>query len=317
MPTPPRHLIGDVVHIIEETFPKSIQCDTHVARDVWPVVGDPTQLHQVLLNLCVNARDAMPNGGTLTIAAENVVIDEHYVKMNRQGKSGRYVVIRVTDTGTGIPPAIRDRIFDAFFTTKEQGKGTGLGLATVATIVRSHDGFINVYSEVGNGTTFKVHFPVETVATEGDRPVIPAVDLPRGHGEWVLVVDDEASVRTIAQQTLQAFGYRVFLAENGVEAITIYAEHRREIAVVLTDMMMPIMDGLTTIVALRRLDPKVKIIAASGMNANGSVAKATGAGVTNFLPKPYTADAMLNVLQEVLHGSPTAAAPNPPPQPRT
>jgi PAS domain S-box-containing protein len=304
MPTPPRHLIGDVMSIIEETFPKLIRSESNVARDVWPIMGDPTQLHQVLLNLCVNARDAMPNGGTLTISAENVLIDEHYVKMNQQGRSGQHVVIKVTDTGTGIPPVIRDRIFDPFFTTKEMGKGTGLGLATVMTIVRSHGGFINVYSEVGNGTTFKVHFPAETAAIVSGRPATPVVELPRGNGEWVLVVDDEASVRTITKQTLEAFGYRVLLASNGVEAISTYVEHKRDIAVVLTDMMMPIMDGPTTIAALMNLNPHVRIIAASGLDANGSVAKVTGAGVRHFLPKPYTAETMLKAMHGILSEPP-------------
>jgi PAS domain S-box-containing protein len=299
IPTAPRHLIGDITNVIEQTFPKSIQYKTELAKDVWPILGDPTQIHQVLLNLCVNARDAMPQGGLLTIKAENIVLDEAYVKMNREGRAGPYVMLKVTDTGNGIPPEIREKIFDPFFTTKELGKGTGLGLATVMTIVRSHHGFIHVYSEPGRGTTFQAYFPAEeTAGTHSTHPFAP--ELPRGHGEWVLVVDDEVSVRAITQQTLEAFGYRVLVADNGAEAVAVYAEHAQEIAVVITDMMMPVMEGSALIHALLKLNPQLRIIAASGLSSNGSLAKSAGPGVKYFLPKPYTAQTMLDTLQRVL-----------------
>jgi PAS domain S-box-containing protein len=299
LPTSPQRLINDLTGIIEETFPKSIRYKATVPKDVWPILGDPTQLHQVLLNLCVNARDAMPKGGNLTITAENVVLDEAYVKMNGEGRPGPHIVLKVTDTGEGIPPEIREKIFDPFFTTKESGKGTGLGLATVMTIVRSHQGFIHVYSEPGRGTTFQIHFPAED-RPRGNSAHPFAPELPRGHGEGVLVVDDEFSVRTITQQTLEAFGYRVLVAGDGAEAVAVYAGHTQEIAVVITDMMMPIMDGSALIHALLKLNPQVRIIAASGLSANGSVAKSAGPSVRHFLPKPYTAQTILDTLQRVL-----------------
>jgi CheY-like chemotaxis protein len=264
------------------------------------ILGDPTQVHQILLNLCVNARDAMPNGGNLTIGVENCVLDEHYSAMNIQAKPGRYIIISVTDTGTGMPPSLVDKIFEPFFTTKELNKGTGLGLSTVMAIVKSHGGTINVYSEVGKGTAFKVYLPASEVSPEAQNHLTQQNLSPRGNGETVLVVDDETSILIITNQTLQAFGYRVLTATDGAEAVAIYAEHKNEIAVVLTDMIMPIMDGTAVIRALRKINPNVKMIAASGLTANGSVAKVSDAGVKHFLTKPYTAGTLLKVMRTTL-----------------
>jgi len=299
MPLPPRHLIADVVSVIAETFPKSIRCETEVPHDVWRIIGDLTQLQQVLLNLCVNARDAMPNGGKLTIKAQNIEIDEQYVKLNHEGRAGPHVAIEVSDTGTGIPADIRPKIFDPFFTTKEIGKGTGLGLATVMTIVRSHNGFIRVSSEVGSGTTFEVYFPGEKLF-ESAAEALPGAKLPRGDGQCILIVDDEASVRMVSQKTLEAFGYRVITAKNGAEAVAIYAKHKEEIAAVVTDMMMPIMDGPALIHALARIEPDVRVLAVSGLNANEAPAHAIRGMPKHFLQKPYTADTLLTALNRVL-----------------
>ena len=296
----PKHLLRDLEKIIKDTFPKDIRLEFSIPVDTWTVLGDPTQLHQILLNLCVNARDAMPNGGTLAIGVENCVFDEQYAAMNLQTKPGRYVCISATDTGTGIPPEILDKIFDPFFTTKELNKGTGLGLSTVMAIVKSHEGTINVYSEPGKGTTFKIYLAASELSTDGRKQQSLSISLPRGHGETVLVVDDEASILTITSQTLQAFGYRVLRAMDGAEALAVYAEHQREINVVLTDTMMPVLDGPATIHAMMRINPSVKIIAASGLNANGNVAKAAGAGVKHFLTKPYTAHSLLKTIRSVL-----------------
>jgi CheY-like chemotaxis protein len=212
---------------------------------------------------------------------------------------GKYVLLQVVDNGTGIPKEAIERIFEPFFTTKEIGKGTGLGLSTVLGIVRSHGGFVNVYSEPGQGTTFKVYIPaqLEGVVVE---PARIAEGLPRGNGELILVVDDEAAIRDITKQTLETFGYRVATAEDGAEAIGMYAADRTAFAVVITDMMMPVMDGLSLIAALKRISPEVRIIAASGLNANANLAKATSAGVKGFLAKPYSADTMLILLKEIL-----------------
>ena len=295
-----RHLINDLEGIISETFPRNIQIVSDVANDLWPIMGDPTQLHQVLLNLAVNARDAMPKGGTLTITASNVILDAQYAGTSPEAQAGPHVLLQVTDTGVGIPPEVRERIFEPFFTTKELGKGTGIGLATVHTIVKSHGGFVTVDSEVGRGTTFKIHLPADPAlrTTASQHPF--NVDLPRGRDELVLVVDDEASIRDITKQTLEAFGYRAIIASDGAEAIALSALHAKEIAVVLTDMMMPILDGPATIQVLLRINPAVRIIAASGIDSGENVVKATSAGVKDFLLKPYTADTLLTLVREVL-----------------
>ena len=292
-------LIKEIEKIANETFLKNIVVRTAVPLDLWHVQGDPTQLHQVLLNLSVNARDAMPGGGTLLLAASNLHLDEHYAAMNIEARPGPYVMIQVEDSGTGMPPEVMDRIFEPFFTTKELGKGTGLGLSTTVAIIKSHGGFVRVYSEVGLGTKFRLYFPARTEAEAA--PASPGEDvLPRGNGELILVVDDEASVREITRQTLETFGYRVLLASDGAEATSIFAVQKQEIALVLTDMMMPLMDGPTMIQILIRIHPAVRIIAASGLNANGMVAKAASVGARHFLPKPYTAATLLQTLRMVL-----------------
>ncbi len=294
-----KHLLQDIEKIVADTFLKNIAVRSKVPRDLWTAQGDPTQLHQVLLNLCVNARDAMPDGGELTISAENRVIDEHYAGLNVEADPGPYVFLQIEDTGTGMPPHVIEKIFDPFFTTKEIGKGTGLGLSTSLAIVKSHGGFIQVYSEVGRGTKFKIYLPARTEASSEAIAEV-AAEMPRGHGELILVVDDEDSVRQITKRTLEAFGYRVILATDGAEAVATYAQRSSEIAVILTDMMMPVMDGPSAIRVIRSMNSAVRIIAASGLSANGHVAQVAALGVKHFLPKPYTAETLLKALREIL-----------------
>ena len=296
------HLLRDIQNIVRDTFPKSIELNVVRPESPWRVTGDPTQLHQVLLNLCVNARDAMPNGGRLTIALENTVVDEDYVAANPGSKPGTYVRVQVADNGTGIPAAIREHIYEPFFTTKELGKGTGLGLSTTLAIVKSHGGFINLYSETGRGSIFKIYLPASAASPEPEPGSMPTIDLPRGTGQTVLVVDDEEGIRKVAQKTLERFGYRVLVAQHGADALSLYAKAGAEIDLVLTDMAMPIMDGPALIVALKSMNPRVKIVASSGLNSNGGVAKAIGAGVKHFIPKPYTTETLLKTLAEVLAG---------------
>lgn len=298
-----QHLARDLQQIIKDTFPKKIDFRLHVDRDLWTVNADATQLHQVMMNLCVNARDAMPQGGRLTLSLKNEMIDEVFAGTNPGSKAGRHVVIEVSDTGTGIPADIRERIFDPFFTTKEIGKGTGLGLATVLTIVNAHGGFINVYSEPGRGTRFKVCLPAAEESELRPPAEAPPTKLPAGNGELVLVVDDDEAVRMITRKTLEHFGYRVVTATNGAEASAIYAEHRSDIAVVLTDMAMPVMDGPATIVALKAMNPAVKIIGSSGHAQTGAVNRAAEAGVKHFIPKPYTAETLLRIVHQILRES--------------
>jgi len=294
----PRHLLKDVEKIAAETFPKTIRLRTDAPSDLWSVSGDATQLHQVLLNLCVNARDAMPHGGVLSLGAGNVDLDGEYAKLNVDAKPGPHVVLSVTDTGTGMPPAVMEKIFEPFFTTKEVGTGTGLGLSTSHAIVRSHGGFVHVYSELGKGTTFKVYLPA--VRAAADAAAVRARELPAGNGELILVVDDEASIREIAKETLESYGYRTLVAGDGAEAMALFADAKKEVRAVVTDMRMPFMDGMATIRALRKLDPSVKVIATSGLDQDGAEASA-GAGVIQaFLHKPYTAEKLLVTLERVL-----------------
>lgn len=291
-------LVHDLGRVVRDTFPKSIQFKTDIPEDLWRLLGDATQIHQVLLNLFVNARDAMPDGGALSVSAANVVIDQHYSELSGQADPGPHVRITVDDTGVGIPPDTLEQIFDPFFTTKEVGKGTGLGLSTVSAIVRGHGGFMNVYSEPGQGTSFRIYLPAGDGS--GDARSLEPEDLPRGNGEMILVVDDETSVRDITRQTLEAFGYGVLTATDGADAVAVYGKRGDDIDLVLTDLMMPIMDGPTLIRALRRMDPDVRIVAASGIGANGSTFRTPDSGVRDFLPKPYTAGTLLQVLARAL-----------------
>lgn len=293
----PKHLIREVGKILKQTFPKSIEIYIDLPQNLWIVFGDSTQIHQVLMNLCVNARDAMPNGGTLSISAENLFIDENYARMHLEAKVGPYAVITVADTGVGIPIEIIDRIFEPFFTTKELGTGTGLGLSTVIGIIKSHGGFVNVSSEVGSGTQFQVYLPtVEGIETQS----APLLTVLTGGGELILVVDDEPSIQEITKASLEAYNYKILTASDGIEAITLYAQHKDKIKVVLMDMMLPTLDGLTAIRTIQKINPQVKIIATSGLMSSSKLALAACDGVKTFLSKPYTVKELLHTLQMVL-----------------
>jgi PAS domain S-box-containing protein len=295
------HLINELNKLALNTFPKTIQIDTNVPKDIWTVVGNRTQLYQVLLNLSINARDAMPHGGKLTISAENAELDEQYAAMNPEAKPGLYIILTVADTGMGMTEEVKSHLFEPFFTTKKLGEGTGLGLFTALRIVRSHGGFMRVNSKPRQGSTFKVYLPAETAAA-AETVRANHVRLPRGHGELALVVDDEASVRIICQQTLEVYGYRALTASHGAEAVGLYAQWPGDIAVVVIDMLMPIMDGPSTIHALRRLNPQVKIIAISGVSSEEYSNHAALAGVKGALAKPFTTAEFLQALDKVLHG---------------
>ncbi|HEY9618498.1 MAG TPA: PAS domain S-box protein [Microcoleaceae cyanobacterium] len=295
-----RHLISEIRQIAQETFHKSIDLHLNIARDLWLVSGDATQLHQVLMNLCVNARDAMPEGGHLSLSATNLWVDQQYAQMNLDARVGPYVVITVTDTGMGIPPDALDRIFEPFFTTKELGKGTGLGLSTAMAIVKSHAGFVEVRSEMGQGTEFKVYLP----AVNTDEPLaLPEDEVPIGQEELILVVDDEAAIRESNQVSLEAYNYRVLTATDGIDAIAVYSEHKHEIQLVLVDLMMPTLDGAAAIRALKRINPQVKLIAMSGLVSSSQMPTAINGDIHAFLPKPYTANELARCIAQVLHPS--------------
>ena len=292
----PQAVVGDLEKMLRDALPPSIQLVLDVSSQLWMLRADPTQLHQVLLNLCVNARDAMPEGGILGLSASNVEVDAAFARMNPEARPGSYVLFTVTDTGVGIPPEVLDRIFEPFFTTKESGRGTGLGLSTAMTIVKGHQGFVRVTSEPGRGSTFKVYLPA-TLA-QSKRPVVVPRLLPhQGHGELILVVDDEGAIREITKETLEASGYGVVTASDGAEAVGIGAS-RPDIAAVLMDIQMPVMDGAAATRALLRINPTAKVVAVSGYAAREGAA--SGAGARWFLSKPYTAEQLLAKLREAL-----------------
>jgi PAS domain S-box-containing protein len=298
-PLQPGHLIREIIRILKETFPKSIVVESNVPTELLTISGDATQIHQVLMNLCVNARDAMPHGGTLRLEAENTYLDEQYASMVPDAQPGAYVIITISDTGTGIPAEIRDKIFDPFFTTKAQGTGTGLGLSTVAGIVKSHGGFVNVSSEPGEGTQFKVYLPALESSLVANSTLRPD-ELPAGQGELILVVDDETAIREITRETLEAHGYHVLTASDGAEALTLYADHKGEIRLTLTDLMMPFVDGPATIRALKKINPEVRIIASSGLAESQKLDDDTLTLVNAFILKPYSADKLLTKIAEII-----------------
>jgi CheY-like chemotaxis protein len=240
----------------------------------------------------------MPNGGKLTIHLSNVTLDKIHAKWNSELKPGPYILAEVADTGSGISKEVQGRLFEPFFTTKGPSKGTGLGLSTTYGIVKSHGGSINCYSELGKGTVFNVYLPANTIDTAADGVTVHLTRLPRGNNELVLLVDDEESIREITQRTLEHFGFRVLTAVNGAEAVSIYKNRQPEIAVVLTDMSMPVMDGLAATIALKSINPDVKIIAASGLSAEGEKVKEIG--IQQFVSKPYTAEVLLDALHQEL-----------------
>jgi len=246
----------------------------------------------------MNARDAMPSGGALALGARNVRFDEPHPAMGPRARPGRYVAVDVRDNGRGIPPEIQGRVFEPFFTTKAIGTGAGLGLSIAQAIVRSHGGFVTLSSAEGKGTTVTVHLPVGEVveALAGELPA----ELPRGRGELVLLVDDDAVVRSVAQQALEASGYRVMAARDGAEAVAMFGGRPGDIALVLTDVVLPVLDGIAMVHALRRIHPAVRIVAARGPHAGDTESALAGAGVRWFLPKPYAPEPMLRTVRAAL-----------------
>lgn len=294
----PKHLISELAKIMAQTFPRNLDIQTNLPTDLWTVLGDATQLHQILLNLCVNARDAMSEAGAITISAENVDIDAHFASMNPGAQLGAHVALRVADTGSGMTPETMEKIFDPFFTTKEVGKGTGLGLATVIGIVKSHGGFLTLQSAVGVGTTFSVFIPASRDAEVAKIEDEAAV--ANGTGELILIVDDEAPIREALVGTLTAHGYRAYTAEDGTDALALYFQRRGEISVVLTDLSMGQMDGIALVRALRKIDPAVRVIVSSGHFQKENVTVLQGLGVEVMLEKPYTADKLRRAIRKVL-----------------
>jgi len=294
-----RHLTKEMAGIMRETFPRSITITEQAADGLWPLQGDSTQLHQVIMNLCVNARDAMPAGGKLTLDLQNLEMDEAGIRLHPEARVGRYVVLTVTDTGEGIPSAHITRIFDPFFTTKEIGKGTGLGLATVLMIVKSHGGFVTVYSEPGHGTAFKVYLPAQDLPIE---PAVPPLSnaVFRGRGELILVADDEAPVRAATRLVLEQQNYLVLSARHGKEAVALFLAQQDDVKLVLTDVMMPEMDGIALAHTLRSLKPRLPVIATTGLDQEERKEELQKLGVSEILVKPCPPADLLRAVRQQL-----------------
>jgi len=297
-------LLDDLTLYARDALPTGINLTVSRDNIRGDTMGDPTQLLQVLINLVTNARDAMPDGGQLRISAHQVSIDEQYTSVSHAASSGDYLTIEVEDDGHGMPAEVVAKVFEPFFTTKDPGRGTGLGLASSLAIVRSHGGFMQVYSEEGNGTKFQVALPVAVERETGSVRTVPTTELtPRGSGELILVVDDEPMILQVTAHTLESHGYRVVTARHGREAIDIVEKGEHVIDLVLTDMMMPVMDGAATSAYLEHHHPSIPIVAMSGLNSHGSATRAVGMGIARFLPKPFTTSLLLTVVADTLHGT--------------
>jgi len=292
-------LIRDFEEVIRASFPKSIVLETRISTDLPPIQANPTQIHQILLNLAVNARDAMPRGGTLRICAEVRLLDELGAMELAGARPGEFVVVEVADSGQGMTPEVLARIWDPFFTTKDEGKGTGLGLSTSRGIAAAHGGFVAVETQVGRGTSFRVYFPIAERSASAGAAVVP-IEEPMGQGELILLVDDEADLREVTEALLTRQGYRTLTCGDGVEAIALFTEHSAEIQMVITDVNMPKMDGTALALVLRRLCPGLGILAVTGLDSRGA-SGAQNAGVfTEKLPKPFTAEALRAAVSRTL-----------------
>ena len=291
-------LIREIGKMILDTFPKSISFSVNMSEnDLWTVQGDATEFHQILLNLCVNARDAMPTGGRLTLSAQNLTVTRKVTSSNVV--PGSYVVISVSDTGTGIPPAVVPHIFEPFFTTKLGDKGTGLGLSTVAGIVKNHNGFIEVETQPGNGTQFRIHLPASPSVAPAEAQT-HEMHLPTGHGELILMIEDEEAVRELTKTTLESYGYRVVTAQNGVQGIDRFKEHESEIRLLVTDTDMPYMDGMGAIRAIKELKPTLPVIIASGSKSDAEQLRQADVEQMKNLGKPYSLEQLLIAVSEGL-----------------
>jgi CheY-like chemotaxis protein len=297
------HLIRELKDIMQATFPKNIQIKIFCEPNLPTVLGDATQLHQVLLNLCVNARDAMPSGGVLTMEARVMDVDASYAASVPDIKPGRYVALRVQDTGTGIAPEILDRIFESFFTTKAPDKGTGLGLSTVMGIVKGLGGFVRVASTLGRGAMFSTYLPAEFEGME-IAPSSRAVPRFFGRGETILLVDDEPAVLDVGRQVLTQLNFNAITAIDGTEGLVKVIEHRSELHAIIADMHMPHMDGLAFIRAARKVLPDIPVIVASGRLDESAAEELKALGVIHRLDKPFTQDMLAAELSMILNPKP-------------
>jgi two-component system, cell cycle sensor histidine kinase and response regulator CckA len=276
---------------------KEIRVHTELREDLWTAEVDRGQIEQVLLNLYVNAWQAMTNGGDLYLQTENIILDRSYVKPYKV-EPGRYVKISVSDTGVGIDKETQERIFEPFFTTKEMGRGTGLGLASVYGIIKSHGGYINVYSEKERGTVFTIYLPASEKKVARDKEASPA-PIVRGSGT-ILLIDDEKMILDVGIELLEELGYRVISAMSGKEAIDVFQNSQDQIKLIIMDMIMPGMGGGETFDRLKEIDPDIKVLLSSGYSINGQATKILRRGCDGFIQKPFNMNQLAQKVQEIL-----------------
>ena len=303
-------MLNEVIELAAATFPKSIRVESNLPGDLWPVQGNPTQIHQIFLNLCVNARDAMPEGGVLTLTVANCRLDVAAAAEIAEARPGAFLTIEVRDTGTGIPPEVLAHIWEPFFTTKGEDKGTGLGLSTVRGILHQPAGFVSVQTQAGHGTTFTVYLPAAADGKVDGAAAAPA-EMPRGDGELILVVDDEELVCELTAQTLTGHGYRALTALDGADAIAVFAPRAAEVRLLLTDLDLPVLDGAALARTLRRLQPDLRIIAMSGTGSTPNSADCEL--MSAFLAKPFQPETLLAIVRHTLDEPAPPAAPHPAP----
>jgi PAS domain S-box-containing protein len=305
VPTQLQNCIDETVRILRRTVDPRVTLDISVPGDLWLVEADPAQINQVLLNLCLNARDAMPVGGRIQLEAANVVIDTEYARQHLETRPGEFVRLSVSDTGQGIATEIRGRIFEPFFTTKAAGKGTGLGLAMVFGIVKQHHGWIDFISEVNHGTRFDIFLPRMGPAVEPGAPPMPVRAVPRGGHETILLADDEPMIRTLGRTILERYGYRVLLAEDGLEAVQMYEQEKGKIGLVVLDLTMPRLSGHDALQHLLQIDPKVRVLLASGYSAE-HLDQGYHEHVMGFISKPFRPDQLAQIVREALDNNGTS-----------
>ncbi|MFZ4620791.1 MAG: response regulator [Bacteroidota bacterium] len=300
-PIQAKYLLREMKQFVEQTFPDSISVMLDYDNDLWLIKGDTTQIHQILLNLCINARDAMQGGGTIRLDAHNTLVDAPLQFGKDLLEPGAYVTVSVSDSGAGMSAEVMARIFDPFFTTKGKDSGTGLGLATVANIVQQHKAYLSVKSAVNDGTTFSIMFHAEQIKEEVTEKKDELISIPVNNTEGILFIDDEAVLHDISRLVLENYGYKVFSAFDGAEGIATYLNHKDEIHLAIVDMRMPIMNGIATTRALMKINPSLPIIAASATN-DEQVKEVLSQGAKEFIVKPFSVENVLSTIYRILHG---------------
>jgi CheY-like chemotaxis protein len=287
--------------LLERTIPRMINIKLNLSEDLHTVNADPAQIEQIIINLAINSRDAIKSSGEIRIETKNLDLDEEYCEIHVGFEPGVYVLLTISDTGHGMNAETLKQIFDPFFTTKEPGKGTGLGLSSVYGIVKSHNGHILCYSEVGMGTSFKIYFP--TIEASSDYLIEKKEELPLlGGSETILIVDDEQMILEMSSEILKRGNYHVIRASSGEDAIKLYQKKQSEIDLVILDLNMPGIGGEKCLKELLNMDPKVKVIVSSGYSLNGSSGVALNLGAKDFISKPYRMRDLLRTVRGVLDG---------------